>query len=65
MQSKDDGATPEEQKPNDCPDANGIMHAHAWQWIWEHNKMTDKVRCVNCGLVKENRGEKVGRVLGH
>lgn len=52
---KDDGATPQQSKPKDCPDANGIMHAHADQWIWSEDKkeMTNKVRCVNCGRIAE------------
>ena len=50
----DDGATKEPPKPKDCPDANGIMHSHSYQWVWENGQMTDKVKCINCGHEKVN-----------
>ena len=54
MNSKpDDGATKQEQKPLDCPDANGIMHSHKWEWVWDRHNWTNNQKCMNCGAIKQ------------
>lgn len=39
----------EDSRPQNCPDANGQMHKHSWQWQWVNGVMTDRVKCMNCG----------------
>ena len=50
----EDGATPPRPvSPDDCVVKGG---AHSFQWIWDNNWLTNRVRCQRCGLMRVRVG---------
>lgn len=54
-----DGATvnPHAQQDRaECSRSPGRRGAHNFLWMWSSGKMTDKVKCNNCGEVRQRTG---------
>jgi hypothetical protein len=52
MNNVSEGATPEvKQATDNCAmSITGLGgKSHKWSWLWVDGKMTDQVKCMNCG----------------